>query len=459
VSRLRLGLGTRLAVAMATIAIAAVALSMALVSEALDHRLDQLAAAHVESSAGRVAAVAGDLYRDEGGWTPSVLAELRERSHLTGLAVGLRDAAGRRLAPAGAAPATARDWAGHAPVRAGGRTVGSVSVRIVREDLFAAENRALHAQLHELRKVCAALAVLLGVLAAAVVATTLVRPVRWLTDAAERMGRGDLAARARAGGGPELEQLADAFNRLASTLAREDELRRATAADIAHELRTPVTGIVSRIEAAQDGVMRDPAANLEAMHAEALRLARLIDDVGQLAEAEQPELLVAKRPLDLAAAGQARAAAYAELFAARDIAFEPRLGPAPVLGDPQRLEQIADNLLSNALRYTDPGGRVVLHVRRRGDRAVLEVSDTGIGIAEDDLPRVFDRFWRSDRSRSRATGGSGIGLAVVRELVRAHQGRVELRSELGRGTTARVVLPSGVPAVRAPAVRATPVWA
>jgi signal transduction histidine kinase len=460
VRRLRLGLGTRLAVAMATIAIAAVALSMALVSNALDNRLDQLSAAHVQSSAGRVAAVAGDLYRDAGGWTPTALADLRERSHLTGLTVGLRDADGRRLAKPG--PAAAGHWAGHAPVRAGGRTVGSVSVRIVREDLFAAENRALHAQLYELRKVCAAIAVLLGVLAAAVVATTLLRPVRRLTDAAERMGRGDLAARARAGGGPELEQLADAFNRLASTLAREDELRRATAADIAHELRTPVTGIVSRIEAAQDGVMRDPAANLEAMHAEALRLARLIDDVGQLAEAEQPELLVAKRPLDLAGAGASRAVAYAELFAARDIAFEPRLEPAPVLGDAQRLEQIADNLLSNALRYTDPGGRVVLRVRRQGDRAVLEVSDTGIGIAEDDLPRVFDRFWRSDRSRSRATGGSGIGLAVVRELVRAHDGEIAVTSNLGRGTTVRVVLAAApAPAERAarPAHTAPPAQA
>ena len=118
--RLRLGLGTRLAVAMATIAIAAVALSMALVSDALDDRLDQLAAAHVESSAGRVAAVAGDLYRNEGGWTPTVLAELRERSHLTGLTVGLRDADGRRLAKP--APAAAGHWAGRAPVRAGGRS-------------------------------------------------------------------------------------------------------------------------------------------------------------------------------------------------------------------------------------------------------------------------------------------------------------------------------------------------
>jgi signal transduction histidine kinase len=270
---------------------------------------------------------------------------------------------------------------------------------------------------------------------------TLVRPLRRLTETAERMSRGDLGARARAGGGAELTRLADTFNRLASTLAREDQVRRAAAADIAHELRTPVTGILSRIEAAQDGVMADPAANLEAMHAEALRLSGLIDDVAQLAEAERPDLLLAREPVDLAEVCALRAAAYGGFFEAKGIAFAERHEPARLRGDPRRLEQVVDNLLSNALRYTDPGGRVELRVRREDGRCLLEVQDTGIGISPEDLPHVFERFWRSDRSRSRATGGSGVGLAVVRELVRAHNGLVELRSEVGLGTTARVTLP------------------
>jgi signal transduction histidine kinase len=323
-----------------------------------------------------------------------------------------------------------------------GRIVGGLSLRPVRDDIFAIENHALHDQLSSMLEVCAAIALGLAMLAAAMVAGTLVRPLRRLTDTAERMSRGDLAARAPVGGGIELTRLADTFNRLASTLAREDEVRRAAAADIAHELRTPVTGILSRIEAAQDGVMADEAANLEAMHAEALRLAALIDDVSQLAEAERPDLLIAHAPVDLAEVCAVRAAAYDGFFAAKGIAFAERREPAPVRGDARRLEQVVDNLLSNALRYTDPGGRVELDVRREGSRCLVEVRDTGIGISAADLPHVFDRFWRSDRSRSRATGGSGVGLAVVRELVRAHNGLVELRSELGLGTTARVVLPT-----------------
>ena len=436
--RARFGLVRRLALTMGAIAVTAVAISMGLVYHALDGRLNGLAEAHVQSSAQRVAAVAAERYR-EGGWTPAVLRDLGERASVTGFEIRLTDAAARPLAPeAGARP---HRWTAHAPVVVDGRTVGALSLRPTRDDIFAIENRALHSQLNSLLEVCAALALGLAMLAAALVAMTLVRPLRRLTDTAERMSRGDLGARASAGGGTELTRLADTFNRLAATLAREDEVRRAAAADIAHGLRTPVTGIVSRIEAAQDGVMADEAANLEAMHAEALRLAGLIDDVAQLADAERADLLVAREPVDLAEVCALRAAAYGGFFEAKGIAFAERREPAPMRGDPRRLEQVVDNLLSNALRYTDPGGRVELHVRREHGRCLVEVRDTGIGISPDDLPHVFDRFWRSDRSRSRATGGSGVGLAVVRELVRAHNGLVELRSEVGLGTTARVTLP------------------
>ena len=438
--RVRLGLVGRLALTMGAIAVTAVAISMALVYHALDGRLNGLGEAHVESSAQRVATVAADRYRPR-GWTPAVLRDLSERASSTGFEIAITDPVGRPLEPAHGRTRPHR-WTAHAPVVVDGRTVGELSLRPTRDDIFGLENRALHNQLNSLLEVCAALALGLAMLAAALVAMTLVRPLRRLTDTAERMSRGDLGARARAGGGAEVTRLADTFNRLASTLAREDVVRRAAAADIAHELRTPVTGILSRIEAAQDGVMADEGANLEAMHAEALRLAGLIDDVAQLAEAERPDLLVARVPVDLAEVCALRAAAYGGFFEAKGIEFAERREPAPMQGDPRRLEQVVDNLLSNALRYTDPGGRVELHVRRENGRCLVEVRDTGIGISRDDLPHVFDRFWRSDRSRSRATGGSGVGLAVVRELVRAHNGLVELRSEVGHGTTARVTLPA-----------------
>jgi two-component system, OmpR family, sensor histidine kinase BaeS len=452
----RVSLMGRLALTMGAIAVGAVALSMMLVYHALDGRLNRLAAAHVQSSATRVAAIAADRYESR-RFSPSALSELVERSRAAGFDITVTDLRGHALTePSRSAPAPR--WTATAPIVVSGQAVGRLELRAVRGDIFGTENTALHKQLNGLLEVSAGLALGLALLAAAIIAATLVRPLRRLTDTAERMSRGDLGARARVGGGSELEQLADAFNHLASTLAREDELRRAAAADIAHELRTPVAGIVSRIEAAQDGVMEDERANLEAMHAEALRLAALIDDVGKLAEAERPDLLISRAPLDLGDVCAQRAAMYAGFFAAKGIAFATRAEPTPMHGDARRIEQVVDNLLSNALRYTDPGGSVELRVRKGVSGCIVEVRDTGIGISPEDLPHVFDRFWRSDRSRSRATGGSGIGLAVVRELVRAHQGRVELQSEIGEGTVARVVLPAGTPVLRT-ALRPAAAWA
>jgi two-component system sensor histidine kinase BaeS len=307
-------------------------------------------------------------------------------------------------------------------------------------EVLNAEDSFIDERLGNVRMLGIGLALVFALASAGLVTVTLVRPLRRLTAATDRMGAGDLEVRAELGGGAELARLGAAFNRLGEALRREDELRRATAADIAHELRTPVTGILARIEAAQDGVMPDPQANLAAMHEETLRLARLIEDVGQLADAEKHALLIDKARVDLGAVAHARADARRDFFRAKDIEFVDEVESTPVHADASRLEQIVDNLLSNALRYTDPGGSVKLKVRTDRDHAVLEVADTGIGIAPEDQGRVFDRFWRSDRSRSRATGGAGIGLAVVRELVEAHDGDVTLESAPGRGTTFRVRL-------------------
>ena len=260
----------------------------------------------------------------------------------------------------------------------------------------------------------------LALVAAALVALPLARPLRRLTDGARRMEQGELDTRVDPAGGAEMEQLAQALNRLAATLQREDELRREATEDLAHELRTPLTGIVSRIEAAQDGVLADEAANLEAMHAEALRLRQLTEDLDRLAEAQQPALLTARAPVDLAAVAAARADARAAAFSEKAIVLTRELSPAAVAGDESRLGQVVDNLLSNALRYSDPGGRVTVRTYAEGAYTVLQVADAGIGLAGDELAHVFERFWRSDESRARSRGGAGIGLAIVHELVRAH---------------------------------------
>jgi len=178
------------------------------------------------------------------------------------------------------------------------------------------------------------------------------------------------------------------------------------------------------------------------MHDEAMRLGRLFDDLSRLADAERPGMLLTLEQVDLAAvvAGQVQVAAAH--FEEKGIELVDDLRRALVAGDRGRLDQVVANLLSNALRYTDAGGRVAVTVREERGEALLEVADSGIGIAAEDIPRVFTRFWRGERSRSRATGGAGIGLSIVSELVYAHGGRMELRSAVGEGSTFIVRLPT-----------------
>lgn len=281
----------------------------------------------------------------------------------------------------------------------------------------------------------------IAVLVALSLAVTLSRPLRRIRAGAEAMSAGDLDARVPESGDDEMAAVADALNRLAETLQREEGLRKESVADLAHELRTPVMGILARVEAAQDGVLEDERANLSAMHDEALRLARLLDDLSALADAERPGLLLDAEPVDLAVIAGSQTSAFAGAFADKDVVLTADLEPAIVQGEPKRLEQIVVNLLSNALRYTDAGGSVRVVLRRDGDEALLEVADTGIGIAAEDLPHVFTRFWRGEKSRSRDTGGAGIGLSIARELVLAHGGRIWVDSVPGDGSVFRVALP------------------
>jgi two-component system, OmpR family, sensor histidine kinase BaeS len=306
-------------------------------------------------------------------------------------------------------------------------------------------------QLTDLHLLAGAAAVAVGLLAATLVAARLSRPLRQLTTVARSMERGDLDARANVHGVPEIAALAQALNRLAETLQQEDQLRRAAAADIAHELRTPLGAVLSRIEAAQDGMLEDEASNLEAIHTEALRLTQLVEDLGKLTEAQQPGLTVQKEPVDLGRLVAERADVHRDQFRAKGVALEQFIKPVSADGEPGRIAQIIDNLLSNALRHTEPEGRVSISTCQQGDEAVVEVVDSGAGISGEDLPHIFERFWRGEHPRAHESGGAGIGLAIVRELVRAHDGRIDVESTPGEGSRFSVALPAPGTNTRLPA--------
>jgi two-component system sensor histidine kinase BaeS len=424
----RLGLRTRLAIAFVSVAVLAVGFATFLSNRGLHPRVTASAERRLERSAEHFADVAAAVYREEGGWTPQAKRTLGHLALLDGLRFRLD---GPLPEPAATAPVLVSD-----------RRVGTIAVAPAGGGLLTPEEEHLQSSVNRLHLVAGAASALAALMLAFLLAETLSRPLRRIRDAAQQIEEGDLTARVELSGDSEMRAVGHALNRLAETLEHEEEIRKASVADLAHEVRTPVSALLSRIEAAQDGVLADEAANLEAMHAETLRLARLLDDLARLAEAERPGLLIEKRVLDLAEVGLREADALGPLFATKGVVFATELEPVAVRGDADRLGQVVSNLLSNALRYTAPGGRVDLRVRREDGWAVLEVADTGVGIAPEDLKHVFTRFWRGEKSRSRATGGAGIGLAIVHELVRAHDGRIDVESRPGTGSTFRVSLPA-----------------
>ena len=436
----RLSLRIQLALALVAVALLGIGIATFFSNFGLPGLVNEAARSRLERQAGHLSSVAAAFYSGSGRWTPAAGSAVVHEGRIAGIDAELLNAQGKRIA----GNAKLERGAGHnrvrVPVRVRDKQVGVLVVTALGNQILTPEEQHLRHSLDRLHLISAGVSALAALLVALLVAETLTRPLRRIRLAAERMEEGELGTRVDISGTTELAAVGHALNRLAATLEHEEETRRESVADLAHELRTPVSGLLSRIEAAQDGVLEDMPANLEAMHAETLRLSILLDDLTRLAEAQRPGMLIEKLPLDLATIGEGQAEAFAPRFAEKSIDFETVLSPAPVLGDAGRLSQIVSNLLENALRYTPKGGQVFLRVREERGSAVLEVADTGSGIAAEDLRHVFTRFWRGEKSRSWETGGAGIGLAIVAELVHAHEGRIDVESKLDQGSTFSVSL-------------------
>ncbi|MBO0514733.1 sensor histidine kinase [Streptomyces beijiangensis] len=297
-------------------------------------------------------------------------------------------------------------------------------------------------------------AVAAGVALAAVIGGLLLsravlRPVRAMTLAAKELGEGDLGRRVPVSGRDEIAQLGGAFNRMAASIQAGEERQRRLTGDIAHELRTPLANLRGYLEALRDGVVEPTPELLDSLHEEALLQQRIVDDLQDLALAEAGVLTYHSADVELRELLEAGRTAHRAQAEAAGVSLELEAPiPVRVLADPDRLRQVFGNLVGNALRATSPGGAVTLALVRRGELATVEVRDTGTGIPAEDLPHLFDRFWRADAARGRATGGSGLGLSIARQIVADHRGTVDVRSALGVGTVFTVTLPAAPEQVR-----------
>jgi signal transduction histidine kinase len=268
-------------------------------------------------------------------------------------------------------------------------------------------------------------------------------PVKALTAAARQFGKGDFSQRVDFRGKGEVNELAQSFNSMADNLERNERLRRNMVADIAHELRTPLSNLRGYLEAIVDGVVKPDDDAIRSLNEEASSLSRLVDDLQEVSLADAGEIKLIIQPEEISRLIHEVVIALQPKATGRGLTIAAKL-PAglPLLNiDSHRIKQVLHNLLENAIAHTDRGGSITVTAREQDNHVFVSVADTGEGIPEKDLPLIFERFYRVDKSRARATGGSGLGLTIARRLVEAHGGTIEVQSQPGRGSIFTFAIP------------------
>jgi histidine kinase len=293
-------------------------------------------------------------------------------------------------------------------------------------------------------------ALIVAVLASFFISRQVVRPVQRMMAISHRIAEGDYAERLAITGNlqtnqlDELDQLALTFNQMAEKLEKTETLRRQLIGDVTHELRTPLAGIKAYMEGLMDGVVPATPETYQQVHSEADRMQRLVNDLQELSRVEAGAYPLKLEPISLTNLIEAVASHFTRQFEEKGIILENKLeaGLPNVSADKDRILQVLNNLVGNALQYTPSGGKVIITASRKKAEILISITDTGIGISPDHLSLIFNRFYRTDKSRARASGGSGIGLTIAQALVKAHGGRIWAESTgEGKGSTFHFTLP------------------
>lgn len=442
----------RLTTAFLLVSLVGVAVVALLANRATTTGFNRFLLAEEGSTWSNLATQLGEAFARTGDWSEAeaILSSAVGPGRGGGIQLTLLDPTGATVATAGVRRGQMGQGQGAEPqplpVEAGGQTVGTLLVAApgmgnsrAAEQFLAEVNRAIW--------LGGLAAVLLAIALGGWLAYRLTRPLRELTMATQALAAGRLQQAVTIHDEGELGQLAAEFNQMAENLAEAEGLRRQLLADVAHELRTPLSVLRGQLEAMLDGVFPLTADNVAVAHEETVLLGRLVDDLRTLSLAEAGQLPLTRRAVDPADAIARAAAAFAPLYESENVILRADAPDAlpPVWADGERLEQVFGNLLANALRYAPHDGAAQPEVRLSAagdsDEVRFTIADNGPGLSEDAQAHVFDRFWRGDRSRNRAQGGSGLGLAISRAIVESHGGRIWVESHTGKGTAFHIALP------------------
>jgi two-component system OmpR family sensor kinase/two-component system sensor histidine kinase BaeS len=369
------------------------------------------------------------------------------------------DASGKVIADTGQASLGEQHPAEHASngasIVVNGETVGAVLVGSMIEPVLNPADEDFLRSVNFSILITSVAVGLLALTLSSLLFRQIISPLRALSHSARAIAEGDLGQRVAVHSDDEIGQVARSFNRMAESLAEADLQRRNMMADIAHELRTPLTVVQGNLEALMDGVYEMTTENVAGIHKQTIVLNRLVADLRDLALAEAGQLRLERKLLSLAdviaqvTEGLDVQAREKDVTLKSEVASDLR----KVQADEQRITQVLFNLVSNALRHTPTGGTITISAELKEGRILVNVRDTGTGISPEDLPHVFERFYRADRSRARSSGGSGLGLTIAKQIIEAHGGQIWAQSWLGAGSTFAFSLPLSAPPLLPPLSR------
>ncbi len=336
------------------------------------------------------------------------------------------------------------------PIQSGNKTVG---VLLINQPVYriGAPGSTFLARINLQTVWGGLLAIGLALILAIILSSTLTRPIRELTIATRAVASGSPAQQVPIRSKDELGQLASSFNRMSSDLSRSLELRRQMTADIAHELRTPISIILGHAEAVHEGVLPASSENFEIVRQEAERLEHLVEDLRTLSMADAGELKLVMQPYDPRELLERSAKVYAHQAGQKNVAIDVTTeAELPLMEiDAQRMVEVLANVLDNAIRYTPEGGHIGMSATRSDHMVEIRVQDSGPGVERGELDKIFERFYRTESSRSRDNGGSGLGFAIARSIIERHKGRIWAESQPGRGLTVVMRLPVAQPDAKA----------
>ncbi len=330
------------------------------------------------------------------------------------------------------------------PIIADRSIVGQVSVWSIGggEAALTPSDREFKENTYGAMTLAAIIAVVISCIIGYFVATGVVNPIRRITQTASKIKGGNLSARTNLVGSDEVAQLAMTFDDMAQSIENDRELERRLTNDVAHELRTPLMAMQATMEAMADGVLPADPQRLSMLDNEVIRLGKLVDALLKLSRLENRSTPMKAREINLGETLEELVLNHQMLMEESGLAFEYSYEPnVIVMADPDLIKQATANILSNAVRYTSEGGAISIEVHAKDLMAQVIIKDTGIGMSQEDLKHIFSRFWRADAGRDRASGGLGVGLAIVKEIVDRHNGWVHVDSVEGQGSTFTIYIP------------------